>query len=112
MSFVGGPLAHGRDRIGWLLGPGVDEQQRSEKREREEFERLRDDCERGPTRLVGAGERPGQRVDVVGGDDRRPDPPRPVVLVSSGFAESASPFQSTRNRLRSRQRLISRLVLI
>ena len=29
---------------------------------------------------------------------------RPVVLASSGFAESASPFQSARIRLRSRQK--------
>ena len=28
---------------------------------------------------------------------------RPVVLASSGFAESASPFQSARNRLLGRQ---------
>jgi hypothetical protein len=36
----------------------------------------------------------------------------PVVLASSGFVESASPFQSTKIRLRSRQNPVRRSVLI
>jgi len=35
-----------------------------------------------------------------------------VVLASSGFAESASPFQSVRSQLAGRQKLARRLVLI
>ena len=37
---------------------------------------------------------------------------RPAVLTSPGFAESASPFQSTRIQLISRQKLARRPVLI
>ena len=36
----------------------------------------------------------------------------PVVLASSGFAESASPFQSARIRLVARQKLTGSPVLI
>ena len=37
---------------------------------------------------------------------------RPVVLASSGFAESASPFQSARGQLVGWQKLVRQLVLI
>ena len=36
----------------------------------------------------------------------------PVVLASSGFAESTSPFQSARSQLAGRQKLARRSVLI
>ena len=71
-------------------------------------------------RLQSRGSLSSERAELSRDDERRiaSFEPRasvaslPVVLASSGFVESASPFQSARSQLTGRQKLARQSVLI